>query len=314
MEYSRTKKYAQFRESLQHDREPQVTSNDLAPFADRLNKLDSNEFPSMATLNPTYNESYSLNKEKDDIFTSAKPTSTVDTFRNEYLDEYISEVKSYNRDKGLLRNDNTQINILHELKGEKKEAAPVKSDLSDIMPIQARKNETNMSITSEINTLFDFKETKKELSQEEAFKLMNLSSDKNRREMEAEYLAKATEEPKKLKKKAKKSFFSFDDDDDDDEEEIIVEKPKKVKKSIFSFDDDEEDDDEEEIIVEKSKKVKKEKKVKEVKEIDEYDDEDEEGSSSALNVILAILVIVLIAVIIGFIYYWVVYVNDGKLI
>lgn len=47
--------------------------------------------------------------------TIRKPNES-DTFVNEYMDDLIRDVKQYNRDKGLLHNDITELDILNQLK------------------------------------------------------------------------------------------------------------------------------------------------------------------------------------------------------
>ena len=44
------------------------------------------------------------------------PKNNSDTFINEYMDDLIKDVKQYNREKGLLNSDVTEIDILNQLK------------------------------------------------------------------------------------------------------------------------------------------------------------------------------------------------------
>ena len=44
------------------------------------------------------------------------PKKDSDTFVNEYMDDLIRDVKQYNREKGLLQSDITEIDILNQLK------------------------------------------------------------------------------------------------------------------------------------------------------------------------------------------------------
>ena len=42
----------------------------------------------------------------------------TDTFKNEYMDDFIKEVKQYNIERGLLENENTEIDILNQLRSK----------------------------------------------------------------------------------------------------------------------------------------------------------------------------------------------------
>ncbi len=142
--YSRTAKYEELRSRLQSDSESDVRTNDLSQYEQRLNQIAPNQFgapeknpgsdadpiqgrrtavynePKEAPLvqqpqNPDYSNSYLSNNAN---YTSA--------FNNEYLNEYIREVKQYNIDQGNAISANTDLNILKALKGETPAKPPVK--------------------------------------------------------------------------------------------------------------------------------------------------------------------------------------------
>ena len=112
---SRTKKYQALRESLQNDAESQVVSKDLTSFQDRLNRLDVMHFdteqigtdhdPVHARRTNYFEETPAVKEEvviEPVVIEEAEIEKTTQyTFNNEYLDEYISEVKEYNKNKGL---------------------------------------------------------------------------------------------------------------------------------------------------------------------------------------------------------------------
>ena len=136
--YSRTAKYQELRTALQSDSETDVKTNDLSSYEKRLKDItpssygsaegpvpaekeavqgrrtavyDEEDTPSplvQQTKNPDYSDSYMSNNAN---YTSA--------FNNEYLNEYIREVKQYNIDQGNAISANTDLNILKALKGEK---------------------------------------------------------------------------------------------------------------------------------------------------------------------------------------------------
>ena len=133
--YSRTAKYEELRNKLQNDSEPAITSKELSEYANRLNRIDANNFESMNNISVEHDP---IHQRREVTFNSDfaskplnKPEEFTTKFNNEYMDEYINEVKQYNFDKGLLVSDNTQQNILRELKGEKPKK-PVKTDYDTI--------------------------------------------------------------------------------------------------------------------------------------------------------------------------------------
>ena len=48
--YSRTAKYEELRNKLQNDSEPAITSKELSEYANRLNRIDANNFESMNNI------------------------------------------------------------------------------------------------------------------------------------------------------------------------------------------------------------------------------------------------------------------------
>ncbi|MCI5774576.1 MAG: hypothetical protein MR210_08445 [Erysipelotrichaceae bacterium] len=125
--YSRTKKYEELRNKLQSDNEANISSKELSEYANRLNKIDANSFESMKTNNDNINHD-PIHRRKESVFgtdniASANKDDKYNNFNNEYLDEYIDEVKQYMMEKGLMVTDNTQQNILRELKGERPKKA-----------------------------------------------------------------------------------------------------------------------------------------------------------------------------------------------
>lgn len=115
---SRVKKYAQLREELMNDAESQVTSSDLSEFAKRLNRIDSSQFDTIEEKKQADHDPVHLRRETyfEDNSNSEKEDTLSMTFNNEYLDEYINEVKQYNKERGFLSSENTTSNILNEIR------------------------------------------------------------------------------------------------------------------------------------------------------------------------------------------------------
>lgn len=142
--YSRTAKYEELRNSLQHDAEEQIETKDLSEFANRLNKLDAEEFKEMAVreevIEPVRVRQESFVDEGNDLgvesvanandnqFTAEElvkdqerameNTQKMAVFNNEYLDEYLEEVKAYNEEQGITTEDKLQDKLLREIRKE----------------------------------------------------------------------------------------------------------------------------------------------------------------------------------------------------
>lgn len=161
--YSRTKKYEELRNKLQSDNEANISSKELSEYANRLNKIDAETFESMKTNNDNINHD-PIHRRRENTFNqdnnlnfAVKDDKYNNNFNNEYLDEYIDEVKQYMMDKGLMASENTQQNILRELKGErpkKSYEAPAANEapttIKDTMEVPSF---ANQSLPSEYNNI-----------------------------------------------------------------------------------------------------------------------------------------------------------------
>ena len=164
---SRVKKYEQLREEIMNDAESQLSSSDLSEFAERLNRIDADHFEKMEVKKEQYDpvhlrrESYfdtPVIKEEERI---TDQTST-ESFSNEYLDEYINEVKLYNQRKGYSSEVDTMANIFSEIKKEKTKK---KSELKFIEGIDVIQTVPSFEDTTHIPN-FAYSEEASEISQE----------------------------------------------------------------------------------------------------------------------------------------------------
>lgn len=129
-EFSRVKKYAQLRDELASDNESEIKSEALAPYADRLSKIDTRYQP-METNQVTHSPLHSRNAAYAPV--EEPVTFEESTFNNEYLDQFIEEVKQYNMRKGYRKAEDTKSEVLLKVK-EKTEpvaATEVKTVESD---------------------------------------------------------------------------------------------------------------------------------------------------------------------------------------
>lgn len=129
---SRTEKYKDLRSRLQNDTGNDFQSKELNSFESRLNQIDSNNFaapssqsqddylalhareikeaPKQEPLRRTQHEKVTPHFDDD-----YKGSANYTAFDNDYLDQYIKEVKQYNLEQGNALSDNTQINVLRQL-------------------------------------------------------------------------------------------------------------------------------------------------------------------------------------------------------
>ncbi len=128
---SRTKKYQDLRDRLQHDTSTDsFSTNDLSRFEKRLNDIDSQNFSyTEKNTQDSYNAGHARNhdvKKEPELLRRKKTEPTFDTssfntnendvtFDNDYLDQYIREVKQYNIDQGNAASENTSLNILKQI-------------------------------------------------------------------------------------------------------------------------------------------------------------------------------------------------------
>lgn len=109
---SRTKKNNQLYQKLHSDNETQISSDRLSLYANRLHEIDNERFSEMTTNATSDNP---LHAKKTEYLNSEPAPQQISSFNNEYLDEFISEVKQYNIKKGLRAVEDTQTNILKEV-------------------------------------------------------------------------------------------------------------------------------------------------------------------------------------------------------
>ena len=239
---SRTKKYQALRESLQNDAESQVVSRDLTSFQDRLNRLDVMHFepeensadhdPVHARKTNYFEETPAVKEEvviKSEVMEEAEIEKTTQyTFNNEYLDEYISEVKEYNKNKGLLKKDDTAMNILEGLKAKEE---PV------IEPIITGEPEVDYSndMDATIPFVFPREKTVSEVSEEVKSLVMEIEDEPVEEEkttivkaVEAELEKEVQPEVEKKPVKVAKKPVVVEEDDDEDEDDDSMGTANKI--------------------------------------------------------------------------------------
>ena len=148
-ELSRIKKYKDLRESIAQDLDSNdvTTTKELSRFQKRLNQIDANNFHRSGDYTESASEgvhrrvSAPITKvepvqpvisEPVTAFEHAEPAPTLADFEagafttvndltgydNDYLDQYIREVKQYNIEQGNSSLENTSMDILRKIKGD----------------------------------------------------------------------------------------------------------------------------------------------------------------------------------------------------
>lgn len=107
---SRVKKNLELRQEVENSREDELTSSVLAPYADRLNRIN----PQLSSIesgpkDPDYNPLHSRDEKERSPLASAGEDPA---FHHDLLDEFIDEVKNYNVKKGYSSSEDTKQNIL----------------------------------------------------------------------------------------------------------------------------------------------------------------------------------------------------------
>ena len=108
---TRMERYQALRDKLSSEVEDTISNSDLLPYANRLNKIDHENFEDMKDHS---NPQYEPTRIKD------VELKKYETFENEYLKDFLDEVKSYNIERGHRHVDDTEQNILEEINAQNK--------------------------------------------------------------------------------------------------------------------------------------------------------------------------------------------------
>lgn len=108
---TRMERYKERREKISSEVQDIVQNHELSHYANRLNKIDQDTFEDMSGMSPDYEPTRA--KEID--------LKMYETFENEYLKDFLDEVKSYNIEKGNRFVGDTEQNILEELNAQHKD-------------------------------------------------------------------------------------------------------------------------------------------------------------------------------------------------
>ncbi|PKM69427.1 MAG: hypothetical protein CVU94_03930 [Firmicutes bacterium HGW-Firmicutes-19] len=154
-EFSRVKKYAQLRDELASDNESEIKSEALAPYADRLSKIDTRYQPmeaSKVTHSPLHSRNAAYAPVEEPV------TFEESTFNNEYLDQFIEEVKQYNMRKGYRKSEDTKSEVLLKVKEISEPSKNVVEQTVEIDQPQDTEQTISMQVMQLVNEDDDYEE------------------------------------------------------------------------------------------------------------------------------------------------------------
>lgn len=317
--YSRTAKYEDLRSRLQSDAETDIKTNDLNAYEARLNKVDSANFSEPQKVSVSSQESVHAKKSYTEAPVSSEPSfaalkkdttpsflSTADTytraFDNEYLNQYINEVKQYNVDQGNDFSGNTDMNILKRLKGETPSvpASPYPEEKIHDLPEDEKVDMDKDTETIEVpfaksskKEVPDAPSVSKEIPQPKKQPVEYLDEEEADEEEDETYTKEdiasevkrlisgsAKNTPISIQPKLKKSRWIEDDDDDDeyddeDTRQRLLNETSQMRAQMDDYEDN---------LNQVSDKMQK--------------------TNQILNIVLIVLIIALI-VVLGVVIYWV---------
>ena len=149
---SRMKKFEAYRNQIQYGNEDSITSDDLSDFTNRLNRIEPSLASDVASTRrnnesntPSRMRTYdSVQQARGNVANPNRSINTNtaknETFKNEYLDEFLDEVKKYNVEQGYAENEDTQLNIISSLKPNRSRTNQQIAASSDAPKIKAYQN------------------------------------------------------------------------------------------------------------------------------------------------------------------------------
>lgn len=333
---SRKAKYEQLRQELQNDAETQISTKGLSEYAERLSRLDTQATEQLEVQADENHDPIHLRREAyfaDETQTvkKAEPAESS-AFNNEYLDEYISEVKQYNKKRGLLASEDTQVNILKQLREsssispfEERMVSTQKDDVLDDMDIPSFVLPEEETLRNTISL-----EVKQLLDQDE-IQPRNIREAAPQETVDVPQPQEFLETPKPQKVKEPELADEAEDEEEDDEEferkprwNLFGRKRRDADEDEEEDDEDEDDEDEDETQPHRffgklrshmqEEKELREKLMNETVQLrvqmDEYEDELNDMNESVsytnrlLNFILILLILALL-VVLGIVIYWI---------
>ncbi len=105
-------KYAKLREMIAHDQEDINYHDALAPFAKKLSAIDEK----YVVKDKVQSSNYIPNHAKEKAYSELFLNDSEDLISNDFLEQFIEEVKNYNLQAGTRHSSETTENVLHTFK------------------------------------------------------------------------------------------------------------------------------------------------------------------------------------------------------
>lgn len=280
-EMSRVKKYEELRESLNEK------NNDVDEIESAVSELRRRE-------NKHNNDTTSFMKrsfqDDNDVL------DDTSEFKNEFLDSYIQEVKEYNKEKGLRRNDDTSLDILEQLSAKQRlkrsgypmNDEPVETvDAFDLHETRTSRNQRNQANLHQLNEQIEANKS----SADETKQMPNPSIE----EMANMALKKAEEMEASVEK--------LEDEVEDKESTASIKSDEKVsepvKEEVVS-DDTKIGSQTKEHLIEQTQKIQRQLDKTQTKfnNLQEELETNSEHTAKLLNVVIGILFLLLVGVLI----------------
>lgn len=138
---SRVKKYEDLRKNIESETPSggdAVSGDKLSSYANKLNTIDPTVFKKMDIKE----ENHVPERERRESYFQDELDTPIASFTNEYLDDFISEVKEYNIRKGTRENEDTEIDILSQLQNVSRKRSQYVEQIKDPTP-EPKLEETN---------------------------------------------------------------------------------------------------------------------------------------------------------------------------
>lgn len=280
-EMSRVKKYEELRESLNEK------NNDVDEIESAVSELRRRENKHNSDTTSFMKRSF---QDDNDVL------DDTSEFKNEFLDSYIQEVKEYNKEKGLRRNDDTSLDILEQLSAKQRlkrsgypmNDEPVETvDAFDLHETRTSRNQRNQANLHQLNEQIEANKS----SADETKQVPNPSIE----EMANMALKKAEE--------MEASVERLEDEVEDKEPTTSIKSDEKVsepvKEEVVS-DDTKIGSQTKEHLIEQTQKIQRQLDKTQTKfnNLQEELETNSEHTAKLLNVVIGILFLLLVGVLI----------------
>ena len=282
---SRVKKYADLRNSIENEqivkKVPSETEETIKKIT-RTNKMND----------------YVPTHEKDSGYVETVSRNDFDSsFKNEYLDSFIQEVRDYNIKKGIREYEDTRLDILQQLNSKNREK---RANYVESIETENNRSEETMEISKAVFELLNEDENKDHNVVQTVNKdaVVDLPKEENTM-VDKETMEKTKEENKEIKNENESTQL---------EKRIAMLESQLIEtnQQLHTVKEDKEDDFDR---YSKTELMEETRKLK--VQMEEYKDElndlnnGVDSSNRLLNIIITILIIALLSVI-GIVVYWLV--------